>query len=98
MRNSITKQKIEELKSDGVIINMIDIRTNEEFQKQHIPGIMHILAETLIGEIGEFSKDEIIVCVCNHGKERSQKAAETLYHSGFTNSFYLEGGTSGWFE
>ena len=98
MRNPITKQKIEELRSAGVLIKMIDIRSNEEYQKLHIPGVINISAETLTDEIQEFSKEETIVCICNHGKERSQKAAEAVYNSGFTNSFYLEGGTSGWFE
>ena len=98
MRNPITKQKIEELKNGGVLIKMIDIRSNEEYQKSHIPGVINIPAETLTAEIAQFSKDETIICICNHGKERSQKAAETLYNLGFTNTFYLEGGISGWFE
>ena len=98
MRNSITKQKIHELQTIGVPVKLIDIRTNEEFQKQHIPGVININSEMLTDEISQFLKDEIIVCVCNHGKERSQKAAETLYNLGFTHTFYLEGGTAGWFE
>lgn len=95
MCNPITKQKIEELRSTGVPVKMIDIRSDEEYQKLHIPGVLHISAETLADEISEFSKDKKIICICNHGKERSQKAADTLYSLGFTNTFYLEGGTSG---
>ena len=98
MRNSITKQRIHELQTSGVPVKLIDIRTNEEFQKQHIPGVINIPSEILTDMTSQFLKDEIIVCVCNHGKERSQKAAETLYNSGFTQTFYLEGGTAGWLE
>ena len=98
MRNPITKQKIEELRNNGVLIKMIDIRSPEEYQKLHIPGVINISAETLTDEIQKFSKDETIVCICNHGKERSQKAAEAVYNLDFKNTYYLEGGTSGWLE
>ncbi|MBV9961798.1 MAG: chromate efflux transporter [Parafilimonas sp.] len=38
----------------------------------------------------------MIVCICNHGKERSQKAAALLSDNGFINTYYLLGGVTGW--
>jgi 3-mercaptopyruvate sulfurtransferase SseA len=43
-----------------------------------------------------FAGTDTIICICNHGKERSQKAAEMLYAAGFENTYYLTGGVAGW--
>ena len=97
MRNPITKQEIETLINTGVSIRMIDIRSIGEYEKLHVPGVLNIPAEELHNRSDSFSKNGTIVCICNHGKERSQKAAEELYNAGFSHSFYLEGGIAGWF-
>jgi rhodanese-related sulfurtransferase len=77
---------------------MVDIRTLAEYEKQHIPKVMNIPAEDLKDNLIAFDKEDMIVCVCNHGKERSQGAAELLYNAGFKNTFYLAGGTAGWLQ
>ena len=78
-------------------LKVIDIRTAAEFDKLHIPVAENIDAADLENNLSSFSKDDTIVCVCNKGHERSQNAAEFLYNNGFENTFYLEGGTLGWF-
>jgi chromate transporter len=98
MRRPIAKKELKQLQEKNVIVRLIDIRTQQEYEKQHIPVAINIPSEELMNNISSFSKTDTIVCVCNHGKERSQYAAETLYASGFTNAFYLEGGTVGWFS
>jgi len=78
-------------------LKMIDIRTADEFNKLHIPVAENIEAADLESKLSSFSKSDTIVCVCNKGHERSQSAAAFLYNNGFENTFYLEGGTLGWF-
>src|SRR5436305_12308510 len=97
MRKPITKKEVEQLQQH-VIVRLIDIRSQQEYEKQHIPAAINIPSEELMNNISSFSNMDTIVCVCNHGKERSQHAAETLYAVGFKNTFYLEGGTAGWFS
>ena len=97
MRRPITKQQAEELQSKNSIIRLIDIRSVDEYAKLHVPEAVNIPSEILKGEIASFAKDDAIICICNHGKKRSQQAAETLYNLGFENALYLEGGTAGWF-
>jgi rhodanese-related sulfurtransferase len=75
---------------------LIDIRSAPEHEKLHIPGTTNIPSDNLPERFSEFNKEETIVCVCNHGKERSQQAADLLYNAGFKNTFYLEGGTAAW--
>ena len=94
MAQAITKKQVQETQSDK--IKMIDIRSKEEYEKQHIPQVINIPSEDLAKELATFNKEDTIVCICNHGKERSQQAAEFLNNAGFKNAFYLEGGTSGW--
>jgi rhodanese-related sulfurtransferase len=64
----------------------------------HIPYVVNIPSEKLQDVLTDFRKNDTIICVCNHGKERSKQAAELIYNAGFENTFYLEGGTSGWFN
>ena len=78
-------------------LKVIDIRSAEEYNKLHIPVSDNLVSEDLRNHLSSFSKDNMIVCVCNKGHERSQNAAAFLYNNGFENTFYLEGGVLGWF-
>jgi rhodanese-related sulfurtransferase len=78
-------------------LKVIDIRSTEEYNKLHIPVAENLTTEDLKKQLSSFSKDDMIVCVCNKGHERSQNAAAFFYNNGFENSFFLEGGTLGWF-
>ena len=94
MLKAITKHQIQEMQRDKV--KLIDIRSVEEYKKLHVPEAINIPAENLPEKLGTFDEGETIVCICNHGKERSRQAAELLYNAGFKNTFYLQGGTTGW--
>ena len=96
MPKAITKQQVQEM--PGGKIKLIDIRSMEEYKTLHIPEVINIPAESLAGELAAFNEEDTIVCICNHGKERSQEAAQLLYNAGFKNAFYLQGGTSGWYD
>lgn len=85
------------LSANTANLKVIDIRTADEFNKLHIPVAENIDAADMERKLSSFSKDDIIVCICNKGHERSQNTAEFLYNNGFENTFYLEGGTLGWF-
>ena len=78
-------------------LKVIDIRSTEEYNKLHIPVAENIVVEDLKNQLSSFEKDDMLVCVCNKGHDRSQNAAEFLFNNGFENTFYLEGGTLGWF-
>ncbi|HRH49134.1 MAG TPA: rhodanese-like domain-containing protein [Panacibacter sp.] len=89
--------EVEELQRENISFKLIDIRTADEFNKLHIPIAENIDATDLESKLSAFSKNDIIVCVCNKGHERSQSAAAFFYNNGFENTFYLQGGTLGWF-
>ena len=85
------------LASNNDSLQLIDIRSAEEYSKLHIPAAENMPADDLQNKLSSFSKDNTIICVCNKGHERSQNAAAFLVSNGFENTFYLEGGTLGWF-
>ena len=98
MHKAITKEEVEALQQTNAIVKMVDIRSPEEYEKLHIPKVMNIPAEDLSDNLIVFDKEDAIVCICNQGRERSQQAAELLFNAGLTNTFYLIGGTTGWFN
>ena len=86
------------LASNNGNLKLIDIRSAEEYSKLHIPVAENIPVEMLTEKSSSFNSADTIVCVCNKGHERSQSAAAFLVSNGFENTFYLEGGTLGWFD
>ena len=97
MPHSITKEQVEKLQQEKTSVKLIDIRRPEEYEKMHIPGAVNIPSETIDGNSTDFAPDDMIVCVCTKGLERSQNAAESFASRGLTNVYYLKEGTIGWF-
>ncbi len=77
---------------------LLDVRNPEEFVEKHIPGALNIPLTELENHLTEWSTKNTLVTVCRKGGSRSASAAEILKTSGFLNSFYLCGGTFGWYE
>lgn len=96
MAPTITKQKVLELVSKSTPLTIIDVRSEEEFDAQHIPNAINIPLDQLDVRSSAFSKDRKYITACGKGGGRSEKAANFLRLNGF-NSVYLEGGTFGWF-
>ena len=96
MSKSISKQEIQRLQQQLQPVRLIDIRTPGEFAKLHVPGAINIPLETIKESNMPFDPDDLIVCICNKGLERSQDAAESFTEIGYTRVFYLEEGTFGW--
>jgi rhodanese-related sulfurtransferase len=98
MRKPITKSELTGFNDTNVVIKLVDIRSVGEYDALHIPGAINIPAEELETRQQSFTKNDMIICICNHGKERSQRAAELLYNLGFQNTYYLTGGIAAWFD
>lgn len=96
MANAITKEQVQVISNGRV--KMVDIRSKDEYEKLHIEGAINIPAENLAKELEAFNPNDTIVCICNYGKERGQQAADVIYNAGFKNTFYLQGGTMGWYD
>ncbi len=96
---TITIQQLKSiLEKDRNEVLLIDVRSKEEFETQHIPGAVNVPSNGIMEFANDASeRDKTIVTICNHGGNRSQSAAQTLRDSGLKSS-YLEGGTAGWYD
>lgn len=96
MQKAITQQEVEQFRQQNQRVILIDIRPHAEFEKMHVPGSSNMPAETINENISTLSANDLIVCICTKGLDRSQNAAETISSMGFKNVFYLKEGVIGW--
>jgi rhodanese-related sulfurtransferase len=82
---------------DGEDVQLIDVRTAEEFQAGHINGALNY--DYLSGEvdllISELDKSKPVYVYCRSGK-RSASSAEILIDAGFKKVIDLKGGFMSW--
>lgn len=76
-------------------IQIIDVRSKDEFEAAHIPNALNISLQDLEKNIAAFTKDSTIVTACGKGGGRSADGAKLLKKYGF-NALWLCGGTNKW--
>jgi rhodanese-related sulfurtransferase len=78
---------------------LIDVSSQADFEKGHIPGAKPIAIGQFDPESKELAKmkDLPIAIVCRNGQASAQ-AAQRLKKAGFTKVFWLDGGLSAWSE
>ncbi|WP_100616225.1 rhodanese-like domain-containing protein [Confluentibacter citreus] len=83
------------LEADNV--QLIDVRTQEEYNKGHIKGAQNInfFSPTFFDDINKLDKEKPVYLYCNSGK-RSAKCAEKMIEIGFIKIYDLNGGFSKW--
>lgn len=87
----IDTNKAIELINSGVVL--IDVRTSEEYNREHIPSAVNIPLDT-IDTIG-YPKDTKIIVYCQSGM-RSREAVNKLVAMGYTDLYDLDGGLLNW--
>jgi len=83
-------------------VQLLDVRTPEEFEAGHIEGAVMIDYRTdpdgFVEKVeAQLKKDQPVALYCRSGK-RSHSAAELLLKAGFTQLTELEGGILAWQE
>lgn len=78
-------------------IQLVDVRTPEEFADGHLPNAINvnIMGDDFDTEMAKLDKDKPIMVYCKSGG-RSAKAASKLKVQGFKNISDLEGGITSW--
>jgi rhodanese-related sulfurtransferase len=75
---------------------VVDVRTDVEFEAGHIPGSRHIPVADLQRESSGLAKEQPLVIYCRSGN-RSAPAAEAFAASGW-DAHSIEGGLLAWHE
>lgn len=80
-------------------IQLVDVRTPEEFDAGHIEGAQNIdyYNENFSAQANELDKNQPVYLYCRSGK-RSSDAAKQLKELGFEQVYELEGGILAWPE
>ena len=78
-------------------IQLIDVRTPEEFSEGHIENAknINIMADDFDAEVAALDKTKPVMVYCKSGG-RSAKASARLKELGFTTITDLEGGITNW--
>ena len=87
----------EKIESNKKEIQLIDVRTPEEFNEQHIGEAKNINwnGTDFEEKISKLDKSEPVYIYCKSGG-RSAKAASKLSEMGFTEIYELDGGINSW--
>lgn len=76
-------------------VQVIDVRTQEEFDEGHISGAQLYPLQTIEEMSEELDKDENYLIVCRSGN-RSAQASDILLNKGFKNIYNMDGGMNEW--
>lgn len=92
----VTPDEMKELSQmDGV--QLVDVRTPEEFMEGHIKGFQNIdfMSDTFREEIEKLDKNKPVIVYCKSGN-RSGKSCKIMQEKGFIKIYDLEGGIEKW--
>mgnify|MGYP001771412177 FL=1 len=91
MRGRVMYRKtIDELQKDARDKQVIDLRSEEDFEKETYPGALNIYWEELGERIDEVSKDIPVYLICYTG-QKSDEIAQNLQEQGY-EAYSVEGG------
>jgi|SRR5262249_3466622 len=78
---------------------LIDVREENEFSKDHLPGAIHlgkgVIERDIESRVPDLNTPMILYC---GGGFRSALAADNLQKMGYTNVLSMDGGVRGWRE
>lgn len=74
---------------------LLDVRTNKEYDKGHIPGAVHVPLAEIGDRVKKLKKDKELVVYCRNGNQ-SIWAIKRLMGMGYKNLYNLKGGYYAW--
>ncbi len=95
----IGPEELATLCSSGVPAQLIDVRTQREWRKSHIPDAENVPITSLRKRLPdlELDRDRPVVAICLSG-HRSIPAVRLLRRHGFEHARHLRGGMKAWWS
>ena len=90
----ISRAEAKEMLDDGA--QLVDVRTDHEWETGHLPGAVHIALPELPERTAEIDKERPVIFYCRGGN-RSSMAATALAEAGY-DAVKLSEGAVGWEE
>lgn len=94
MMKEITAKEVEVLVNESKILNLIDVREDDEIAEGKIPGAIHIPLGSVELRMHELDKSKDYIMVCRSGG-RSGRATEFLESQGY-NVINMQDGMLAW--
>jgi rhodanese-related sulfurtransferase len=96
-RNGVIQYSLEELKKilEEESMKPIDVRTKEEYDEGHIPGVPLYTMQEVTEWVDDLDKNDSYILICRSGN-RAQKVAEFLKQNGFAKVANFDGGMLIW--
>jgi rhodanese-related sulfurtransferase len=94
---NLTREDLLRQMQEGTAPLIVDVRSQAEYDRDHLPGALHIPFYTIgsgLSELGR-AKNEPLVLYCEHGP-RAGIAGFSLFLSGYDTVYSLEGHMKGW--
>jgi len=98
--NFITLEKLMEMKENEDDFTLIEVLSEDAYNKEHIPGAINIPADEIEDRAeSELDKDKVIVVYCaNYHCKASTKAGNILTDMGFEYVLDYKAGKKAWKE
>jgi len=87
-----------EAREKGSPVQLIDVRTPQEYRSGHVPGAQLISLNTLAARAGEIPKDGDVFVICQVGGRSAQAIMFLNQQHGYHNLINVEGGTGTWIQ
>ena len=101
-KSRVRETTVEEVKSRldrGDKFTLVDVREQSEWQKDHLPGAVHmskgVIERDVEQKVPDLNTEMILYC---GGGFRSALAADNLQKMGYKNVLSMDGGIRGWRE
>jgi len=91
----ISAEKVYKIISEKKDYLILDVRTKEEFDGEHLESATLIPVDELEARLGELPKNKPIIVYCMSGR-RSTKASEILINNHFSPVYNMTGGIEQW--
>lgn len=94
---SVGQMTVQEIKSVGRNLQLLDVRSPDEWDKGHIPNARHLFLGELPEHLGNLNKVKPVAVYCNSGY-RASIAASILQNAGFGCVCNVPGSWQAWTE
>ena len=101
-KKRVRETTVDEIKSRldrGDKFVLVDVREESEWQKDHLPGAIHmskgVIERDVEHKVPDLNTEIVLYC---GGGFRSALAADNLQKMGYTNVISMDGGVRGWRE
>jgi rhodanese-related sulfurtransferase len=101
-KSRVRETTVDEIKArldSGEEFVLVDVREESEWQKDHLPGAIHmgkgVIERDVEHKVPDLKTELVLYC---GGGFRSALAADNLQKMGYTNVISMDGGVRGWRE